>query len=129
MTGANRTRLGPAGAPAARIVLEEAGLEVVDSTRPAAKLIARLDWADVTRAMAYKRDLFAFDVVCLLFELADGRRIELDEELGGWEQLLEVLPSALPGALDRGRLLHAVVQPPFATNGTVVFVRDSRHAV
>lgn len=129
MTWTNRARLDPAGAPARRIVVDDSGLQVVDPTGPAANPIARLNWADVSRVTAYKRDLFAYDLVCLLIELADGQSVELDEQLCGWERLLEVLPSALPGALDRDRLLDAVVLPAFATNLTVVYVRDSRHTV
>jgi hypothetical protein len=119
----NRARRDGAGAPVAEIVLDGAGLEIIGSTGPAANPIDRLTWAAVTRVTAYKRDLFAVDLVCLLFETADGRRIEVDEECGAWDRLLETLPSVLPGALDRDRILRAVVLPAFATNETVVFER------
>lgn len=110
---------------ATRVVIDDVGLQLADATGAPAKPTVRLAWADVTRATAYKRDLFSVDLVCLLFESADGRWIEVDEELAGWHELLETLPRALPGALDADRLLRAVVQPPFATNETLVYARGA----
>ena len=113
-----------------RIVVDDAGLHLADVTGPRGDDVAgaqrpavRVAWGDVTRVTAFKRDLFSVDLVCLAFDAADGRRVEVDEELPGWVELLDALPRALPGALGREQVLGAVVQPPFATNETVVYSR------
>ena len=70
-----------------------AGLAV---STPESQPQASLKWHDVNRVRAYKRDLFAFDLVCLGFVTANGT-IEVHEQMQGWSQLVEQLPSWLPG--------------------------------
>jgi hypothetical protein len=89
--------------------------------------VARLRWADVERAVAFKRDLYAVDLVCLAFE-AGGEIFEIDEEMEGWRDVLAALPARLPGCLDGQRILEAVVQPPFAPSQTVVYERGGAPA-
>jgi hypothetical protein len=84
-------------------------------------VISRFMWPEVTKATAFKRDLAIVDLICIEFIHRDGSVIEVNEEMMGWEQLPERLPSYLPGCFDRSELLGAVMQPPFATNETVIY--------
>ena len=81
-------------------------------------------WADVSRVVAFKRDEVTTDLLCLGIECGD-EHIELNEDMGGWDELLNCLSSYLPGALSGRDILRAVIQPPFATNPTTVYVRDA----
>src|SRR5436309_9151415 len=103
-----------------RVALDPADLSTVTHT---------LLWSDVTRARAFKRDLFAVDLVCLSLEAAEELALEVNEEMGGWSELLEALPTLLPGCMNQGQILDAVLKPPFATNETEVFRRVSQGAV
>lgn len=83
---------------------------------------ALLKWQEVTTVLACKRDVYAFDLICLAFSFSAGT-IEVDEQMEGWSQLVEALPSHLPGALKFLDWYERVVQPPFATCATTVFER------
>jgi len=50
----------------------------------------------VKTVLAYKRDLYQTDVICLGFTGSVGT-VEVDEEMRGWSELVERLPSLLPG--------------------------------
>ena len=52
-------------------------------------------WAEVLEIATYKRDWLTFDEICLSFKLAD-RVIVASEEMEGWLELVEALPSHFP---------------------------------
>ena len=84
-----------------------------------------MPWANVRRVTAFKRDELTTDLICLTF--SDGEiSIEVHEEMSGWEELMREIPIRLSGALPEDQILAAVVQPPFATNLTVVYDRGAR---
>ena len=75
---------------------------------------ATLEWHDVSAVLAYKRDLYSVDLICLGFVTPEGT-IEVDEEMQGWSQMLEELPSRLPGVppvsdwWERERSRHSIL--------------------
>jgi hypothetical protein len=78
-------------------------------------------WAGVRRAIAFKRDFFTVDCICLvLFDAADTG-VELDEEMARWNSLIEALPRHLPGCKAASEWWSAVAFPPFATNETEIY--------
>jgi hypothetical protein len=81
-----------------------------------------LKWNDVKTVLAYKRDLCATDLICLGFTSPDGT-IEVDEEMQGWSQLVERLPSLLPGTPPLSDWWERVAKPPFASCVTKLFER------
>lgn len=105
----------------ARIVAGAAGLSIEFPRR----LVATrrfLDWNDIERVEAFKRDLLTTDLICLKVRAAE-RSIEVNEEMEGWDELVAQLPERLPGALSWEKLFLAVVKPAFAECRTVVFDR------
>jgi|SRR2546427_48556 len=58
---------------------------------------SELRWSEVEEVHAYKRDLFTTDLICLAFKKC-GREeyYEIHEEMAGYHDLLEGLPSHLP---------------------------------
>jgi len=80
-------------------------------------------WSAVRGIRAFKRDLAIVDLVCLAFDLDTGVTVEVNEEMVGFEVLVEALPARFP-AMDAQWREH-VVLPPFATNVTPVWTRDS----
>jgi len=89
------------------------------------RITPAVSWAEVQRVVAFKRDLFAVDLVCLQIEFGDDRAWEVNEEMAGWGELLDSMPSVLPGCMTKDEILDRVVQPPMATNETVVYERSS----
>ena len=69
----------------------------------------QVEWNDILEISAYKVDLWMTDMICLAFELSDGRVLEINEEQEGYRGLLAAVES-------RGRILpnRFGVHPPRA---------------
>jgi hypothetical protein len=78
-------------------------------------------WADVRRAILFKRDFFSVDCICLFLSDAAGTGLELNEDMARWNSLIEALPRHLPGCKPASEWWSAVAFPPFATNETEIF--------
>ena len=89
---------------------------------PEAQPHVELKWDDVNGILAYKRDVFAFDLICLGFVTAN-ETVEGHEQMQGWSQLVEQLPSWLPGVPPLSEWWERVAQPPFGTSRTTLFDR------
>jgi len=83
----------------------------------------RLHWKDVNGVVAYKRDLFLYDEICLGFSSPDGG-VEVNEQMQGWDTLIKALPSYLAGVPSWDQWWDKVAKPPFATNATTLFSRE-----
>ncbi len=94
-------------------------------------------WDAVAYVEVFKRDLFAVDCVCMYFgldhECAGKIRLphgwphnglELNEDMGGWVALLDLVQSTLPGFPNDERWWDGVVRPAFETNATRLWTRD-----
>src|SRR5262249_156198 len=93
-------------------------VSIAESTQP----MASLEWDDVSAVLAYKRDLYTVDLICLGFVTRNGT-IEVHEEMQGWSQLLDQFPSRLPGAPPCSDWWGRVAKPPFAPSVTKLFER------
>ena len=80
-------------------------------------------WDDAISLTAFKRDLYAVDRICLGIELKDGVTIEVDEEMKGWDSLVQKLPEYLPGCKSYDEWFEVVAFPAFALNATRIFER------
>ena len=90
--------------------------------------VAELPWCDIVSAVAFKRDRWSVDLICIQFTDCEGVVVEVDEEMHGWDGLLQRLPAYLPGCVDKADILAAVMLPAFRANETVIFDagRDAR---
>lgn len=79
-------------------------------------------WEDVLNVSAFKRDLFAHDLVCLAISGA-AYGIEVDEQMDGWEELIKALPVHLNGTPTVTDWWARVAHPAFATNGISLFTK------
>jgi hypothetical protein len=104
----------------AEIRCDESGFAVTQTS--AGSPVALLKWNAVKTILAYKRDVYAYDLICLGFNTSDGT-IEVNEEMQGWSQLVERLPSVLPGTPAFSDWWERVAQPPFAPCATTLFKR------
>jgi hypothetical protein len=77
-------------------------------------------WSEVNGIVAFKRDLYSVDLICMGFTTAEGS-VEVNEEMEGWEALTDALPLYLPGTPSPADWWNGVVQPPFAANPTILF--------
>ena len=82
-----------------------------------------LDWDSVHEAIAFKKDLWSTDCVCIAFLLGDGSRLEVHEEMKGWAELCEGLPGHLAGAPVFADWFRDITTPAFELNPTILFRR------
>jgi hypothetical protein len=81
-------------------------------------------WQDVVRIDAFKRDLYVVDLICLRILLDDNATVEIDEEMEGWDSLVDNLPEYLLGCERFGEWFDKVAYPPFKPKLTVIYRRN-----
>lgn len=84
------------------------------------EVVAKIFWSDVKEIFAFKRDLFAYDLICLGFRTNDDDTFwEVDEQCIGYRELLKELTAQFPGI--RTDWFEQVAHPAFATNRTTLW--------
>ena len=81
-------------------------------------------WQEVVRIEVFKRDLYVVDLICLSLFLSDNKSVEIDEEMEGWDSVVDKLPEYLPGCQKFAEWFQVVAIPAFKTNDTVIYQRD-----
>jgi len=104
------------------IAFDSQGFTVTD-LRSQKKAAVATSWSGICLVTAFKRDLFAVDCICLHLAGADGTGVELDEEMAGWNRLMDALPTQLPGCKPHSEWSSAVAFPAFAANPTQIYLR------
>ena len=84
-----------------------------------------LAWQDTRKVEAFKRDLYAIDLICLAVTSADNKTVEINEEMSGWKSLVDKLPAYLPGCLTFEEWFDGVAFPAFKQNLRVIYQRDA----
>ena len=82
----------------------------------------RICWSEVAKIVAFKRDCYAVDLICIAFELDGSRVAETDEEMEGWQGLLEVLGEQF--GIREEAWFKKVAVPAFAPNVTTLWTRQ-----
>jgi hypothetical protein len=82
-------------------------------------------WSEVYSAIAFKRDLFIVDCVCLLLAGENGTGVEVDEEMEGWSEFTGALPGHLPGCEAWEEWFLKVTSAAFAANATEIYSRKA----
>jgi len=79
---------------------------------------SNVNFRDVEEISVYKRDLFAIDLVCVAFRIAD-KTFEIDEHMIGFCSVRENLSSWFAGIDDDW--FYNVTFPPFETNQKIIW--------
>ena len=103
---------------------DPAGLSLSWTTVANKRGQASLSWSHVISVRAFKRDLYAVDLICLGFEKMDGSTLEVNEEMQGWDTLVERLPAYLTGFPPHAAWFRDVAVPAFKANMTVLYDRS-----
>jgi hypothetical protein len=79
-----------------------------------------LQWSEVGQVHAFKRDLFTTDLICLAFKKTGKEEYyEIHEEMAGYHDLLEILPTRLPKFTSDW--FSGVAFPAFKANHRVIW--------
>jgi hypothetical protein len=84
-----------------------------------------MKWSEVVKVTAFKRDLFAVDLICVFLSKADSSGIETDEDMGGWDEFVKGLPNNLAGCKAWEQWFTEVAFPAFDPKMTEIFNRCS----
>lgn len=87
-----------------------------------------LEWHHVEEVVAFKRDLFAYDLICVSFRVPDPATqedfwYEVDEEMKGWKGLIEEMERRLEGVMKQEAWFKKVAVPAFETNALTLYRR------
>jgi hypothetical protein len=102
-----------------RISADDSGIKV-DSGSGWGPVMA---WDQITRIVAFKRDVYSHDVICLLIETSNKSVLEVNEGMPGWTELVNELPIRLPSARPYSQWFTDVAFPAFSPSPTDVFIR------
>jgi hypothetical protein len=80
--------------------------------------VATFPWSAVRKISAFERDLSTVDLICLAFQ-QESSVVEVNEEMVGYQSLVEALPRRFPG-LDES-WWEKVAFPAFETRWTTVW--------
>jgi hypothetical protein len=83
--------------------------------------VSSFRWSEVQRVVGYKADIFAYDLICIAFELSD-RAVEIHEEMEGYNAVVAELPARFPGMTEDW--WSSVAFPAFATNLTPIWQKQ-----
>jgi hypothetical protein len=111
--------------PVQRSVIEcdENGLTVARLNKDGFVNKIEVRWSQVRKVSAFKRDIYAYDLICIEIE-SDEWIDQLNEQMEGWQSMIEALPAHLPAALPVAEWWTEVAFPAFAPNCTVLFSRE-----
>jgi hypothetical protein len=73
--------------------------------------------------VAYKRDCFTVDILCVGIATNEVF-FETNEEMEGWDTMIESLPNYLPGTPSKDSWWECVTKPSFATNWTPLWSKE-----
>jgi hypothetical protein len=82
-------------------------------------------WPEVTQVAVFKRDRFSVDCICMVFELNHTESLEVNEDLEGWNTLVEAVAIYLSGALTQGQWWNKVLWPTFELCFTTIYSRPT----
>jgi len=86
--------------------------------------ITNVAWADITGVAAYKANLVFLDLICMSISTESGT-VEINDEIDGWERLIEEFPDHLPGFPRVSAWFHRVALPLFDTNFTRLYSKEA----
>ncbi|MFC5863896.1 hypothetical protein ACFPT7_16425 [Acidicapsa dinghuensis] len=107
------------------IQYDDSGLTVTIAEGDGSSRTVQLRWNAIERVNAFKRDIFAYDLICLAIFFED-QTIELDEQMEGWEPAVKALAEHLPGMPSYLNWWKQVAHPAFETSFTVLFSRQHK---
>jgi len=113
---------GPSDIVSSAIDHNPAGVKITDLHRDGSVSSFNVTWDEVTSIVAYKRDCFVVDLLCVGIETKD-LWVETNEEMDSWKSMIDALPNYLPGMPKASEWWERVVQPPFAANWTPLWNR------
>jgi len=105
------------------IRVEPHGIALAMSDSPD-ETVAMIAWPAIESVAAFKRDVFAYDLICLAITKSDGLTHEVNEQMIGWDKLIAALPQNLPSFPAFEDWFHRVAIPAFKTNWTVLCQRS-----
>lgn len=109
--------------PTAIITTSPTGLTIEGRQEGAKK--QTVAWDSIESATAFKRELFAYDLICVAIEIESGMSVEIDEQMEGWQEFCEGLEAYLPKSLARGEWLNKVMHPAFKPSTTIIYSRPA----
>ena len=107
--------IGRRRAKAAVVSIDASGVRLGDAV---------VGWETIDRVVAYKRDCYTVDLICLAFIDGDGVvLLDVDESATGYQELVDGMPQYLAGCLSMGEWFMEVAFPAFEVNATELYRR------
>ena len=83
----------------------------------------QIPWSTILELEVFKRDVFAYDLICLTIKHSGGESVEIDEEDLLWEVFVSSLPDRLDGVRPWSEWFTEVAFPAFETKNQTIYTR------
>jgi len=83
-----------------------------------------LGWSELNTIIAYKKDLYTYDVICLDVFSKDGQSFSINEDTSGWYQFIERLNKTFTSINKAWQ--PEITIPAFKTKLTLLYDRQNR---
>jgi len=91
------------------------GLELRQRAPDGGTTCRTIPWPEIKTLIAYRRDVYAHDMICMALETTSGAVLELHEQLDGWSQFCEQMQNYLPAAAPNSLWSVKAVAAPIGT--------------
>jgi len=102
-----------------RVEVDQKKIKILRGPGPVCQ-VEEVTWSSIRRVTAWKADCLTTDSVVIHLETGEGSYL-FDDDYHGWERVIQDLAKHCPGAILLEAFWDGVVQPPFATNFTVLY--------
>lgn len=85
----------------------------------------KIEWENVKEIYVYKRDAYVIDVIAMAFRMADENAFEINENMAGWQTLIDELPILFSGVMPFHEWFVEVAFPAFDMNLIQIYKRES----
>jgi len=83
-----------------------------------------VEWKEIDRITAFKKDFFVYNCVCVAFELIGGRSVEINESMDGFVDAMEHVAENCDGCIEFYNWYMKITVPAFEAKVTELYCKQ-----
>ncbi|CAN5118334.1 hypothetical protein BH20ACI1_BH20ACI1_26870 [soil metagenome] len=85
----------------------------------------KIEWQNIKEIYVYKRDAYIVDIIAMAFRMEDEKVFETNEQMAGWQLLIDNLPKIFPESKPFHEWFMEVAFPAFEFNLIKIYPREN----
>jgi len=83
-----------------------------------------VDWEEIVRITAFKKDFFVYNCACVAFELTGGKSVEINESMDGFADAMEQVTENCDGCAEFYNWYMKITVPAFEAKVTELYCKQ-----